>query len=140
MTVIRRTVTVAGLMLAVVVGSSIPASALFTASTSIAEPVSTIRVAAPASITINDFCRGWWYEGTATWPASATTRGVTGYRVMAHLNTGESVAMGVTGAADRSFHWQVHNDYLNYQPRISIVTLTSYGWTAETPRSAVLAC
>ncbi|WP_104524697.1 hypothetical protein [Blastococcus atacamensis] len=140
MTAIRRTVTVVGLMLAVVVGSSIPSSALYSASTTITEPVSTGRVAAPSSLTIEDSCRGWWYEATVSWPASTTSRGVTGYRVMAHLNTGESVVMAETDAATRSVYQQVNASYLNYQPRLSVITLTSYGWTAETPRSAVLTC
>jgi hypothetical protein len=41
-------------------------------------------------------------------------------------------ALAVSARVDRA--------HLDRHPRISIVTLTGYGWTAETPRSAVLSC
>ncbi len=29
---------------------------------------------------------------------------------------------------------------LQFQPRVSVMTLTSYGWTKESAKTAVLAC
>ena len=154
---IRRTAVLLGLTASVVVGSSIPASATF--SDSVATKTATLRaatVAAPASVRVDDYCSTtsytyWngtsnvtvtehWYNATVTWPASTTQRGVTGYRVMAHLNNGQSVVMGETTATNRTVSARVERAYLNYQPRLSVITLTSYGWTAETPRTAVLSC
>ena len=156
MTTIRRTLTVISLMLAVVVGSSIPAAALYSSSEALSVPAATARVAAPASISIDDYCStttSWdwyllipvqtthhWYTATITWPASTTARGVTGYRVMAHLGNGQSEVLGSTTATSRSVSTTVDRTYLDHQPRVSVITLTSYGWTAETPPSAVLAC
>ena len=34
----------------------------------------------------------------------------------------------------------VDADYLAYQPRLSVTTLTSYGWTATTAQTPVLTC
>ena len=140
MTAVRRTLTVILLAFTVVIATGVAASATLSDSTSVSPTVATGTVAAPASMTINDYCQGWWYQATVSWPASTTARGVTGYRVMAHLNNGQSTVMGETTATTRTLSSTVDQSYLNYQPRISIITLTSYGWTAETPRSAVLTC
>ena len=140
MNAVRRALAVTGLAVALAVGSAVPAAAIFAGSAAVSTSVSTIAVAAPASVTIDDHCRGYWYEATVSWSASTTPRGVVGYRVMAHLNNGQSVVMGETNATNRTVSARVDRAYLNYQPRISVITLTSYGWTAETPRSAVLSC
>ena len=156
MTAIRRTLILIATGLTVVLGGSITASAAFSDTTSVQQSITAGTVAAPASMRIDDYCstttssywNGWttvyttsyWYNATITWPASTTARGVTGYRVMAHLNNGQSVLMEQTTATTRTVSARVERAYLNYAPRVSIVTLTSYGWTAETPRSAVLSC
>ncbi|MGQ4818403.1 hypothetical protein ACQ1ZK_14850, partial [Enterococcus faecium] len=112
----------------------------FADSTAAKATIGTLTVAAPYSVTVTDGCRGWRYTATVSWPASTTPRGDTGYRVMAHLNTGKSVVLGETDASTLSISITVSRSYLNYRPRVSVITLTSYGWTAETPRSAVLTC
>ena len=154
---IRRSAVLLGLTAAVIVGSSIPASATFTESVRTnTATLQALTVAAPAAVNVNDYCsttsytywNGWtnvtvtenWYNATVTWPASTTQRGVTGYRVMAHLNNGQSVVMGETGTTNRSVSARVERAYLNYQPRVSVITLTSYGWTKESARTAVLSC
>jgi hypothetical protein len=158
MTATRRVLVLIGLTLAVMIGAAIPASATFADSVTVKTSITTGTVAAPVSVTVDDYCGqtanggyynaygqwvttySYWFDATVTWPASTTARGVTGYRVMAHLNNGTSVVMAETTAATRSVNARVDRTYLNYQPRISVITLTSYGWTAETPRTAVLAC
>jgi hypothetical protein len=154
---IRRSAVLLGLTASVIVGSSIPASATFT--DSVRTTTATLRaatVAAPAAVNVSDYCSTtsytyWngttnvtvtenWYNATVSWPASTTQRGVTGYRVTAHLNNGTSVQMETTAASNRSVSVRVERSYLNYQPRVSVITLTSYGWTAETARTAVLSC
>ena len=137
---IRRGLAVAGLTIAVAAGATAPAWATFADSTAVGSTVETITVTAPSSMTITDHCQGWWYAATIDWPASTTPRGVTGYRIMFHLNTGESMVVAETDASTLSVAVKMDRDYLNYQPQFSILTLTSYGWTAETPRSAVLTC
>ena len=155
---IRRALVLIGLTLAVMIAAAIPASAGFADSVTVRTAVATGTVAAPASITVNDYCGQtpnggyynaygqwvttyyYWFDATVTWPASTTARGVTGYRVMAHLSDGTSVVMAETDATNRPVTSRGDRGYLHYQPRVSVITLTSSGWTAETPRSAVLAC
>ncbi|SOC46537.1 hypothetical protein SAMN05660748_0301 [Blastococcus aggregatus] len=161
MNAIRRTAVLLGLVAAVVVGTVIPASAAFSANTpAVAAKVITGSVTAPASVNVAKSCTqtqtgggyynsygqwvaptySYWYQATVTWPAGSATSGVTGYRVMAHLNNGQSVVMAETNAATRTVSQTVDRGYLNYQPRLSVITLTRTGWTAETARTAVLSC
>ena len=155
---IRRALVLIGLTLAVTIGAAIPASATFGDTVTVTTSIATGTVAAPASVTVNDYCGqtatggyydaygqwvttySYWIDATVTWPASTTTRGVTGYRVMAHPSDGTSVMMAETTPTNRYANARVDRAYLGYQPCLSVITLTSYGWTAETPRTAVLAC
>ncbi|MGY1754683.1 hypothetical protein [Blastococcus sp. SYSU D01042] len=161
MTTIRRTAVLLGLSAAIVISTVIPASAAFSAR-SAAQPaaVATGTVTAPERIDISKSCgrtqtgggytNSWgqwvpptysyWFTATISWPAGTATSGVTGYRVMAHLNNGASVVMGETNASTRSITQTVDQGYLAYEPRLSVVTLTRTKWNAETPRTAVLTC
>ena len=60
----------------------------------------------------------------------STTPGVSGYRVTAHLANGTSSVVAQTGAGGDEIFPDVNPAYLSQQPRYSITTLTSYGWTA----------
>ena len=75
---------------------------------------------------------------TASWPASGT-RGVSGYRVNAYLG-GTVYPMIQTSAGTLSTSQTVDADNLAYQPRLSVTTLTSYGWTAESGKTGVITC
>ena len=140
MTAIRRILTLILLTVAVIVGASVSASAAFADSVTVNPTVNTITVTAPASLAISGNCQGWWYDLTVSWPASTTAVGVTGYRVTAYLNNGTTSVLGQTDSVTRSISMRFDNSNLSLQPRITVTTLTSYGWTAETPRSAVLTC
>jgi hypothetical protein len=56
MTTTRRIATLAGLILAVLVGTSIPASATFADSAAVTTTVATGTVAAPSNLVVNDYC------------------------------------------------------------------------------------
>ena len=129
MTAIRRILILSVLTVAVLAGAGVPAWADY----SDAVPVST-------TVPITGRCQGWWYDFTVSWPASTTTRGVTGYRVLAHFNTGATYLMGETDAATRTISMTVDSSNLALQPRITVTTLTSYGWTTESAKSSVLTC
>jgi hypothetical protein len=140
MTITRRITVLIGLTVAVIVGASLPASAAFADSVTVPTTVTTINVAAPSTVTVTGNCQGWWYTATITWSASTTPRGVTGYRVLAYLNDGTVSVVGETNAATRSMSLSVDSSNLGYQPRVAIVTLTSYGWTAESAKTGVISC
>jgi hypothetical protein len=76
---------------------------------------------------------------TASWTASGT-RGVNGYLVNAHLVDGSVYPMAQTAAGTLSTSAVVDADYLSYQPRLSVTTLTAYAWTATTAQTPVLTC
>ena len=201
MTSIRRVAILIGLTLAVIIGAGIPASASFAESVTVNAPVgiTTGTVAAPAGITVNDYCvtttttvqqtvrrdpitgistttaysstttsatsatnvqsysstpvagpglnetttttvsKNTNLHVTASWPASGS-RGVSGYLVTAHLADGTAQPMAQTAATVTSTSAVVDADALWYGPALSATTLTSYGWTAQSVRSALLAC
>jgi hypothetical protein len=201
MTRTPRILLLAALTFALMIGGPVPAWAGFSASSAL--PTTTISsgtVAAPATLTIDDYCRTTTttvrrtvrtdpvtgvqtqtaYSSTSstttstsnvqsssatstagpgvdetttttvtvntdlvvsvTWPASTTVRGVSGYLVNAHLVDGSSFTMAQTDAVSRIAGGTVDADYLYYQPRLSVTTLTTYNWTATTPVSRVLSC
>lgn len=76
---------------------------------------------------------------TVSWAASAS-RGVNGYQVNAHLADGSTYPMTQTGAGTLSTSQTVDAGNLAYQPRLSVTTLTSYGWTARSAISGYISC
>lgn len=156
MTTIRRIVVLIALTVAVIAGAGVPAWAAYKDSAKVDLTITNLTVAPPSSVTVNGSCSttssttwngtawvttySYWYSATVTWPASTTSRGVTGYRVKAYLNNGTSYVMAETNASTRTTSDTVDRAYLSYQPRVSVMTLTSYGWTAESAKSAVLTC
>jgi hypothetical protein len=142
MTAIRRLLLLSGLTMAVVISTGVPASATFTDTSVVAHTVSTGTVAAPAGVTVDvTYCHPVFvFDMTASWPASTTSRGVIGYRVSLHLNNGTSDVITETDAATRSISVRLDRDYLQFNPTVSVTTLTSYGWTKQSVRSAVLSC
>jgi hypothetical protein len=76
---------------------------------------------------------------TVTWAGSGT-RGVSGYLVNAHLSDGSVYPMAQTAAGTLSTFGSVDADNLAVAPRLSVTTLTSYGWIATTAPTRVLAC
>ena len=154
----RRILVLIGLSVAVLIGAIVPASATFSEDVALSTTIATGTVDAPASITVDDWCQtvptttvdpltgistttySYLYHATVSWPASTTARGVTGYRAVAHFNNGTSVVVAETSAATRSVNATVDQSYLALQPRVSLMTLTSYGWTAESGKTPVLTC
>jgi len=199
MITIRRLATVLGLTLAVIVGASIPASAGFSATAKVDTTISTLTVAAPAWVSINNSCtttttvvkrtvytnpgtgeqiqtayssvttsasstsnvdstttttaagpynnevtttttsKNTMLTVTASWPASGS-RGVNGYLVNAHLYDGTVYPMVQTAAGTLFTSQTVDADNLSLQPRLSVTTLTSYGWTAQSAVSGYISC
>lgn len=77
---------------------------------------------------------------TLRWRAS-TSPGVTGYTMTAFLYGGAStVDMGTVGPSATSSTGQYDASVVNYQARLSMVTQTSYGWTAPGNLSNVVTC
>jgi hypothetical protein len=76
---------------------------------------------------------------TASWTASGS-RGVNGYLVKAHLNDGTAYTMAQTAAGTLSASSTADADNLAYQPRLSVTTLTSYGWSTQSALTGYVSC
>jgi len=136
----RRGAVVAGLFLALIAGTTLPASAAFSASRAVSTTITTDVVAPPAAVTVTFRCTGINYNATVSWQAS-TSANVTGYSVVAYLNNGSTSLVGTTDAATLSVPVSTTTSTLStFQPRITVTTLTSYGWTGESLPTAVLSC
>lgn len=143
MNALRRVVALTGLTVTVVIGGGVAASAAFSDVVAVKQTIETGTLAAPtwvnATVTV---CHPvHYFTVTVDWPASATTRGVTGYRVVAHLNDGRDLLLGQTDAGTLSLSTRVNDrSALSFAPQVTVTTLSSYGWTGESAPSAVLSC
>ena len=147
MTGIRRALVLIGLTVAVMVGAAIPASATFAESVSIAGPtVTTITVPAPIHVEVkNVSCTSAADPATSTvsarieWQRMDTTRDAAGFRVTGHYSNGTSFEMARTGATtfEVTGTWKVDRAL---SPRISVTTLTGYGWTAQSTQIPLPTC
>ena len=100
---------------------------------------STVTGPGPNEVTTTTTTKSTTLSVTASWTASAS-RGVNGYAVNAYLSDGTVYPMAQTGVGTLSTSASVDAGYLAYQPRLTVTTLTSYGWTATTAKSAVVTC
>jgi hypothetical protein len=199
MNTVRRGLLLVPLTVAAVFGASVPAWAAFGDPVTIPTRVTTITVAAPATVTVNDSCTTSTtvvrrtvytdpttgvqtqtaYSSTTTYAASSTnvqsstsssvagpganetttttttkntdltvtaswtasaSRGLSGYLVNAHLNNGTVYAMAQTAPGTLSTSQTVDADNLVYQPRLSVTTLTSYGWSTQSALTGYVSC
>jgi hypothetical protein len=119
--------------------------------------VGTLTVAAPTGLTISGSSCSTTYwsrtingqtsSGTSitlhtriSWQASSTTRGLSGYRITARYADGSTAPVGDVGPTTTSAQLTVDGLTANQNIQLTVSTLTSYGWTAESPRSAALTC
>jgi hypothetical protein len=100
---------------------------------------SSVAGPGPNEVTTTTTTKNTAISVSASWGASGS-RGVTGYLVNAHLNNGQVFPMTQTGANVLWTSDSVDADSLVYAPRLSVTTLTSYGWTASTAQTRVLGC
>jgi hypothetical protein len=153
MTGTRRALVLLTTALTLVLGPTATAQAAYTdRSPVLSATATTIKVAAPASVSTNGTkCTSSYdpWTGTTTttlnarvsWPASTTTRGVTGYVVTAVFSDGTKYPVAQVNAATTSLSGNYDAYYATQNIRVTVTTLTSYGWTAvSAPSSGVIKC
>jgi len=148
-TAIRRILVLTGTVLAVMIGTSVSASATFSDAVARTTSITTATVQAPTQVEAQGTCTTTVdpVTGLATttvdikieWWRSPSP-GVIGYRVVAHRSNGTSQVMATVGASADQVLSNADQTYLKDQPRFTITTLTSYGWTAQSAASNVLTC
>jgi hypothetical protein len=153
---LTRTLVVLTAVLTLGLGAAGTASAAFTGRTTLAPlTVGTTTVDAPAQpSTAGTRCTTttWWYSyngvtssGSTTtlraslsWDAS-TTPGVTSYVITAY-GAGWSTEVTEVPATTLSVSDTFDGSYADQNITVTVTARTSYGWTAESPRSAVIRC
>ncbi len=138
---LKRFVTVLGLAITVVVGSSIPAGATFSdTATPPTTAYATATVAAPGDVTGYLTCGGR-KDSTmkVTWTSSTSAR-VSGYRVTVHFSDGfeqsEDVGPSVTSWTKTISTFNVTQYAIQY----SVTTLTDYGWFTQSTKTGWFQC
>jgi hypothetical protein len=152
---LRRHVLALSIAVATVLGLGTTAAQAAFDDTATTTPlrVDTLTVAPPTEVsTAGTNCtrsyywsNGNWYATTTlhakvSWKLSTTTRGVTGYRVTAWFADGSSYHIGDVGTTTTSIAMDVDGSYANQNIRVTVTTLTSYGWTTESVKSGAITC
>jgi predicted ribosomally synthesized peptide with SipW-like signal peptide len=122
-----------------VAGMSVPSWASFSDSATVSTTVATATVAPPTNPAARTRCTGNTASVALNWAASTSPR-VSGYRIRLYLGNAfqDQVTVGATTTS-----WQGSADtyYVsNYVMTFSVWTLTEYGWTAESVRTARILC
>jgi hypothetical protein len=109
--------------------------------------VGTLTVAAPTALsTAGTYCTpATWYSSSTlhaklSWKASATTRGITGYRITAWFADGSSYPIADVGPTTTVIAKDVDASFAAQNIRITVSTLTAYGWTAQTAKTGAISC
>ena len=142
MTGIRRTLLLAALTVAAVVGAlgpARPAEATFSDTAGVATSIGTASVAAPTDVVGSLTCTRSSATMAANWKLSTSTR-VTGYLVSVHFSDGfvQTVQLGAS-ATSWSDDISLYNA-TNYALSYSVTTQTDYGWTKESVRTGWFQC
>ncbi|MGY1740627.1 MULTISPECIES: hypothetical protein [unclassified Blastococcus] len=111
------------------------------ASSSNVESDTTVRTEGPQfnQYTTTQTIKDTTLYATARWNKSSTP-GVTGYTMTAFLNSGMAFPIGTAAASATSYTDSYDADVVDLGARLSMVTLTSYGWTAPGDMSNVVTC
>ena len=141
MTATRRLLAVLGLALSIVVGSSIPASAGFADTATLATTsVSTLTVVAPGAVTGKLTCGGTNSTMGVTWNPSGS-KGVSGYRVTVLFSDGYQQTEDLAGGSTSSWSKSITTyNVTAYSVRYSVTTLTTYGWSTQSALTGSFRC
>jgi hypothetical protein len=139
MTATRRLLLLAGLLLAIVLGSGIPADAAFSASTApLSTTINTNVVAAPTNV-VGALACAKTSTMSVTWTKSTSTR-VSTYLVSVYFSDGFVQTAQVAGTAT-SWSSTIDQYYVTaYSVAYSVTTQTDYGWTKESTRTGTFQC
>jgi hypothetical protein len=146
---IRRIAVLLSTTTAVVFGAMLPADAQFDNGASVPTmAISSVDVLAPTGLsTAGTKCttawNGWTWVTTlnakVSWNASPS-RGVSGYVVTAVFSDGTKYPVAQVGAGTTSLTGNYDASYASQNIRVTVTTLTSYGWTEESGLSGVIKC
>jgi hypothetical protein len=152
MTRIRRIAVLLSATAAVLFGAVLPADAQFSNSASLPTmAITSMDVRAPATVSTAGTKCDSVYDATTgvttttlnakvSWSASTTPRGVSGYVITAVFTDGTKYPVAMVGATTTSLTGSYDAYYASQNIRVTVTTLTSYGWTKESAQSGVIKC
>jgi hypothetical protein len=139
MTGIRRALVLLGVLAGLMVTTSLPASASFSASSALpSTTINTLVVAAPTNFVGHLTCAAT-STMSATWTASTSPR-ISGYLVTVYFSDGftQTVQLGASATS-----WSATIAEYNvtaYSVQYSVTTQTNFGWIKESARTASFQC
>jgi hypothetical protein len=148
----RRALLLLGALLTIALTTTGTAQAAFTdKAPSLTATSSTVAVAAPGSVSTGgtkciSTYNAWNGSTTTTlqakvsWKASTTPRGVSGYLVTAYSSNGAPSPVAWVAAPATSVSGSYDSYYATQNIRVTVTTVTDYGWTTESPLSGAIKC
>jgi hypothetical protein len=139
MITIRRSLALLGILTALMVATSLPASASFSASSALpTTTVNTLVVAAPTNFVGHLTCAPT-STMSATWTASASPR-VSGYLITVYFSDGFTQTVQLASTATSWSATIAEYNVTAYSVQYSVTTQTSVGWIKESPRTGSFQC
>ena len=128
MNAVRRTALLLGLTAAVVVGSTIPASATFSATAQQTATLGTAAVQAPSNLKIVIRCDASTLYADVSWTKSTSAR-ISAYAIDATINGGPMSFRA--GPSTGTFTYSTGRVWSSYPMPVSLTVTaeTQYGWT-----------
>jgi hypothetical protein len=141
MTAVRRALQALGLALAIVLGSSIPASAGLADTAAVpAMTLGTATVVAPGNVVGKLTCGPTTSTMNVTWTPSGSAK-VTGYTVTVHFSDGVQQSSFVAGASSAAWSSSIATyNVTAYAVRYSVTTQTTYGWFTQSALTGSFRC
>lgn len=133
MSALRRTAVLIGLTLAVIVGSSIPASATFTDSVTRSAVVVTSGVTAPTNLDVSVTCTATELHAKVTWTRSSSPR-INGYVIAGTINNDPMVFRAEGNVSSYTYKIPRLGYAYSVPVAVTVTTDTEYRWTATSSK------
>jgi hypothetical protein len=138
MTRTRRALALLGILTGLMVATSLPASASFSASKAVTTTLSTMIVAAPTDVVGSLTCAKT-STMAVTWTASTSPR-ISGYLVTVYFSDGFTQTVQMPSTATSWSSTISEYNVTAYSVQYSVTTQTSMGWFTESARTGNFQC
>lgn len=136
----RRIAAVLSVAGAILLGTALQANAAFAASAAVSTSITTVVVAPPGQVTLTlTQCQGTSMQVQLTWTASGTP-GVNGYLSSFSFNGQPYQVQSAWWSTGTVVNVTKPNAAMTMTAVASVMTQTSYGWTASSAQTAPVSC
>jgi len=138
MTRTRRSLALLGILTGLMVATSLPASASFSAATAVSTSINTLVVAAPTNVVGGLACAPT-STMSLTWTASTSPR-VSGYLVSVYFSDGFVQTVQLASTATSWSKTIAEYNVTAYSIQYSVTTQTTINWVKESARTGSFQC